>query len=336
MPGALRRGAFIGLLALLGLLPLQAGAEVAEIALAQQYGIAFLPLMLMESGKLVEKHVVRQGLPEPQVKWVKTAGPSAMNEAILSGALQYAATGVPSLGLLWDRTKGNLGLKGVAGVCSYSLWLNTRNPGVHGLRDFTDKDRIAVPSVKISTQAIILQIAAEKEFGVGKHNQLDNFTVSLAHPDAFAALMSGTEVNAHFASSPFHEQEIKNKAIHTVMKSDDVLGGPATNIVLTTTERFRGANPKTYEAVRQALAEAIDTLNADKHAAAALYLKLSGDKSPVEEIYAEMIDPGFNYTLTPQKVGIPVQFMHRIGSIKTPIQSWKDLFFPEAYDLPGD
>jgi len=317
-------------------LPLAAKAEIAEINLAQQYGIAFLPLMLMESDHLVEKQVVKQGLPEPQVKWVKTAGPSAMNEAILSGALQYAATGVPSLGLLWDRTKGNLGLKAVAGVTSYSLWLNTRNPAVRTIRDFTEKDKIAVPSVKISTQAIILEIAAEKEFGVGRHTALDAFTVSLSHPDAFAALMAGTEVDAHFASSPFHEQEIKNPGIHTVMKSDDILGGPATNIVLTTTERFRSANPKTFAAVRAALTEAIDRLNADKHAAAALYLKLSGDKSPVEEIYAEMTDPGFVYTMTPQKVGIPLAFMHRIGSIKSDIASWRDLFFPEAHDLPGD
>ena len=132
------------------------------------------------------------------------------------------------------------------------------------------------------------------------------------------------------------EQEIKNPAIHTVMKSDDILGGPATNIVLTTTERFRSTNPKTFAAVRAALTEAIDRLNADKHAAAALYLKLSGDKSPIEEIYVEMTDPGFVYTMTPQKVGIPLAFMHRIGSIKSDIASWRDLFFPEAHDLPGD
>src|SRR5439155_20295273 len=122
---------------------------------------------------------------------------------------------------------------------------------------------------------------------------------SLAHPDAFAALMSRTEVTAHFASSPFHEQEIKDPGIHTVLKSDDLLGGPATNIVLTTTERFRSANPRTYAAVRAALVGAIDPLNADKRAAAALYLKLSNDKSPLDEIYAEITDPGFVYTLTP-------------------------------------
>jgi NitT/TauT family transport system substrate-binding protein len=31
-------------------------AEVGEIKVAQQYGISYLPLMLMEEGKLIEKH----------------------------------------------------------------------------------------------------------------------------------------------------------------------------------------------------------------------------------------------------------------------------------------
>jgi NitT/TauT family transport system substrate-binding protein len=29
------------------------------------------------------------------------------------------------------------------------------------------------------------------------------------------------------------------------------------------------------------------------------------------------------------------QFMHRIGSLKVAPASWKDLYFPEIYDLPG-
>ena len=49
-----------------------------------------------------------------------------------------------------------------------------------------------------------------------------------------------------------------------------------------------------------------------------------------------MEDPGFAYTLTPQKVGVTVQFLNRIGTVKTPVASWQDLFFPEVHDLPGD
>ncbi len=42
-----------------------AQAEVAEIAFAEQYGISFMPLMLMEHDKLVEKQVKARGVRVP-------------------------------------------------------------------------------------------------------------------------------------------------------------------------------------------------------------------------------------------------------------------------------
>jgi NitT/TauT family transport system substrate-binding protein len=320
---------------LLALAPCAARAEVAEVALAQQFGIAFMPLMLMEHDRLVEKHVVKQGLPEPKVTWAKVAGPSVMNDGLLSGALSFVSTGAPSLGLLWDRTKG--GVRGLAAICSYPLTLNTRSPAVKSLKDFTDQDRIAVPSVKVSTQAIMLQMQAEKEFGPGKHTAIDHLTVSLAHPDGMASLLNPTsQITAHFATSPFTERELKEPGIHPVITSYDILGGRATALVLLVTEKFRTANPKTTQAVMAALTEAIDRVNADKTKAATLYKEMSGDKTPVEEIHAMMADPGFAYTLTPEKVFKTVQFQHRIGSVKGEPATWKELFFPEAHNLQGD
>ena len=151
---------------------------------------------------LFRSHVRELGLPEPNVSWSKVAGPSVMNDGLLSGALSFVSTGAPSLGLLWERTRG--GVRGLAAICSYPLTLVTRNPAVKSLRDFTEQDRIAVPSVKVSTQAIMLQMAAEKAFGPGKHTALDHLTVSLAHPDAMAALLNPTsQITTHFATSPF-------------------------------------------------------------------------------------------------------------------------------------
>ena len=42
-----------------------------------------------------------------------------------------------------------------------------------------------------------------------------------------------------------------------------------------------------------------------------------------------------SFTKTPQKVGQMVGFMQRNGLVKTAPASWKDLFFPEAHELPG-
>src|SRR5208282_6589450 len=83
---------------------LSASAELGEINVAQQYGVSFLPLMLMERDKLVEKHAKAEGLGDIKVSWVKVAGPSVMNDGVISGALQFIAVGAPSLITLWDRT----------------------------------------------------------------------------------------------------------------------------------------------------------------------------------------------------------------------------------------
>ena len=168
-----------------------------------------------------------------------------MNDGLISGALHFAAQGAPSLITLWDKTRGQI--KGVSAMTTYPLYLVTRNPAVKGIKDLSDKDKIAVPSVKISTQAIMLQMAAAAAFGQNNYTQLDPFTVSLSHPDATLAFINNTAgVNAHFSTSPFYEQEIKAPGAHLITTSYDILGGPATALVITTSSKFREANPKVY------------------------------------------------------------------------------------------
>src|SRR5204863_854102 len=172
--------------------------------------------------------------------------------------------GVGPLVTLWSRTKGNLDVKAVAAINSMPLFLNTRNPAVKTIKDFTDKDRIALPAVKVSIQAVTLQMAAEKAFGEGQQNKLDALTVTLSHPDAQTALLSGqSEITAHFGSPPFQYQQLKRPGIHTVLNSSEVLGGPTTFNVVWTTAKFRSENPKLYAAFLKALEEATREINKD-------------------------------------------------------------------------
>ena len=313
-------------------------AELGEINVAQQYGVSFLPLMVMERDKLVEKHAKAEGLPDVKVNWVKVAGPSVMNDGVISGAIQFIAVGAPSLITLWEKTRDSVAVKGVCAMTTYPLYLNVRNPAIKSIRDFSDKDRIVVPSVKVSTQAIMLQMAAAKEFGDANYARLDPWTVGLSHPDGLLAITNGSGgVDAHFTTSPFHEQEMKIPGMRTLTTSYEILGGPATAIVIATSTKYRDANPKTYKAFFDALKEAIDSINKDKRAAAKVYLEQAKDtKDSVDEILAMISAPDYAYTLTPQKVGKTADFMHKIGAIKTKPASWKDLFFPEVQALPGD
>ncbi len=106
-----------------------ARAEMSEIKIAQQYGISYLPLMLMEEQKLVEKHAKAAGV-DVKVSWAKFAGGNVMNDALLSSSLQFASGGVAPLVTLWARTRGNLDVKAVGAINSMPLYLNTRNPAV--------------------------------------------------------------------------------------------------------------------------------------------------------------------------------------------------------------
>jgi NitT/TauT family transport system substrate-binding protein len=315
-----------------------ARAEVSEVTIAQQYGVSFLPLMWMEHNKLIEKHAKALGLPELKTNWAKLAGPAAITDGLLAGGVTFSAVGAPTLITLWGKTKGNIGVMGVSAVTTYPLYLNVRNPSVKSIKDFTDKDKIAVPAVKVSTQAIMLQMAAEKAFGEGSQYKLDPFTVTLSHPDGMAALMSNTGgVNAHFTASPFHEQEMKIPGVRTLTTSYEILGGRATALVIVATTKFREANPKAYGAFVAALKEAIDGINRDKKAAAQRYLEWANDKkSTADEVYAAISNPDYAFTMTPEKVFRTAEFMGKIGTIKDVPKTWQEMFFPEVHNLPGN
>lgn len=310
-------------------------AEMSEINVAQQYGISYLPLMIMEDQKLIEKHAKAAGI-DVKVGWAKFAGGNVMNDALLSNSLQFASGGVGPLVTLWAKTRGNLDVKAVSAINSMPLYLTTRNPEVKTLKDFTARDKIALPAVKVSIQAVTLQMAAEQVFGDGQQYKLDSLTVSMAHPDGQAALLSGrSEITAHFSSPPFQYQQLEHPEIHRVLNSYDVLGGPATFNTVWTTSKFRTENPKLYAAFTAALDEATATINKDKRAAAQTYLRLSKDKSSVESIEKMLNDPEIVYTTTPQNVMKYVDFMYKVGSIKVKADSWKDLFFPNIHAAPG-
>ena len=234
-----------------------AEAETNEIRIGKQYGLAYLPLMVMESQKLYEKRAAELGISTKPV-YLTLGTNTAANEALISGNLDVITNGPPGFLLFWARTKGTRNeIKGIAPLLSQSMWLNTRDPNVKSVRDFTEKDRIAVTAIKTSVPAILLQMAAAKAFGDAQYNKFDPLTVSLSHPDGMNTLLSGkTEITAHFTSPPFQNIEVKNPNIRTILTSEDVLGGLPTFNLLFTTAKFGEDNPKAIEALVKSLDDA--------------------------------------------------------------------------------
>ena len=107
------------------------------------------------------------------------------------------------------------------------LYLLTRNPAVKTIADFTDADRITVPAVKSSVQAMMLQMAAEKLWG--QFDKLDHLTVSRGHPDAIARACCRCRARstAPSARRPMNIRRSRTRRSIIVTTSEDIFGGPA-------------------------------------------------------------------------------------------------------------
>lgn len=311
-------------------------AEMAEITIARQPSLGHLPLMIMEDRGLLEARAAELGVEGLKVNYATLAGGAAMNDALLSGSVQFAAGGVPPLLVLRERTDGTSSeVKGVSAMNSMPLLLNSTKEGIRSVADFTSADKIALPAVKVSIQAILLQMAAEKEFGEGQHDRLDAFTITMSHPDGMAALMTKQEVTAHFTASPIQDLELQNEGVHTVLNSYDILGGPATFNVVWASARFREENPLIYQAFVETLEEAIGVINSDTEAAVDTYVRLSGDASTPELVRQIITDPQVSYTTTPNNIGKYLDFMTRIGTLKQEGATWQDVFFENVHGKQG-
>jgi NitT/TauT family transport system substrate-binding protein len=320
--------------ALLGVCSGASAQETKELRVAKQFGISYLPITVMEERKLIEKHAKAAGLGDMKVEWSRLSAGAPMNDALISGSLDMASGGVGPMVTIWARTKGNLNVKGVASINSMPLYLNTINPAVKTIKDFTDNDRIALPAVKVSIQAVTLQMAAEKM--LGKYDALDRLTVSMSHPDGMAAMMSGkSEISAQFSSAPFQYQQLDDSRVHRVLNSYEVLGGPATFNTIWTTSAFHDKNPKTYKAFLAALEEAMTLINGNTREIATLWIKAENSKLPLDFVEKILKDPENVFTTTPQNVMKYAEFMHKVGSIKEKPAKWSDMFFPEIQDKQG-
>jgi NitT/TauT family transport system substrate-binding protein len=308
----------------------------AEIRLAEQFSMGYLQFNVMKRDRLIEKYATQRGLKDFKVSWQRFNGPGAMNEALLSGSTDIVSGGVPGLITLWDKTQGtSFEVKGICALSSQPFLLNTANPDIKSIRDFGERDRIAVPSIKVSVQAVLLQMAAAATFGEENYARLDPLTVSMSPPDATIAMLSGAGgITSAFSVPPFQFQQLAQKNIHTVLSSFDVLG-PHTFTVAWTSARFRKDNPELYGAFLDAVKEATAIIAADPKGTAQSWIDDTGSKLPLEMVTKVVTGPNVQWTMTPAATMKFAKFMHKVSTTKHEPASWKDMFFPEIGNLNG-
>ena len=311
-------------------------ARAAEIRLAEQFSMGYLQFNVMKRDRLIEKYATQRGLKDFKVSWQRFNGPVAMNEALLSNSTDIVSGGVPGLITLWDKTQGtSFEVKGICALSSQPFLLNTANPNIKSIKDFGEGDRIGVPSIKVSVQAVVLQMAAAAAFGDENYAKLDPLTVSMSPPDATIAMLSGKGgVNSAFSVPPFQFQQLEQNNIHTVLSSFDVLG-PHSFTVAWTSARFRKDNPELYAAFLDAVKEATAIIAADPKGTAQSWIVDTGSKMSLESVTKVVVGPNVEWTMTPAATMKFAKFMRKVGTTKHEPASWKDMFFPEIGGLNG-
>lgn len=325
-------------LAVFALLPATpAAADVATLRIVVPPDLAALSLIIAAHDGLIEKQAQARGLPAVTVQWLTPSGGNPLDQLLKGEADVVATTDLVEFLLAWDERSGTPEeIRGLAGLARMPYQLLSRNPAIQTIRDFSAKDRIAVPAPKASLPAVLLQMAAATEWGPERHDKLDALTVGRSSDDADNAMHSGKgDINTDFARTPYADDERADPAIHRVMDSYDILGPHSVGLVVTTAP-FRDANPALCASLVGALTQAGEFIKASRGAAAEIYgTTVKGNDIPIEELTDMLGDPDMGFSPAPAGIQRLVTFLHQIGRVKHSPDSWQQLFFPEIYKQPG-
>ena len=317
--------------------PGQALAQMPEVRIARQFSMGYLQFNVIEHERLIQKHAALLGIPEVKVTAFRFNGPAAMNDALLSDSVDIVGGSPQGMFTLWSRARGTpQEVRAISALVTLPFAITTSDPEIKTIADLGRCKKIPVPSIRVSSPAVAIEMAAARLYGIKEFARFDAATVTMSPADATVALLTGSgDVNCTVALPPFLQQQLQDPKIHAVANSYDLMGGPTTYTVAYTSARFRNRNPKLFQAVYDALAEATEFVNREPRKAAQYWIEDSDSKLSVDFVTSVSTGKDIHWTLVPEATLKAADFMADIGTIKTRPQSWKDYFFPEAYGLSG-
>lgn len=151
-----------------------------SIGIAEQFGIAYAPLQIMKEKQLLEKK-----LPGVEINWKQFGGPTGIREGMLNGDIDFGFMGVAPVLIGIDN---GMKWRYAAGLSSNDVAIVTTGEGKKTLRDFTEKDRIAILSPACTQHVMLCMLAGQQ---LGAPHALDTQLVSMSHPDSVNAAFVG-------------------------------------------------------------------------------------------------------------------------------------------------
>jgi NitT/TauT family transport system substrate-binding protein len=313
-------------------------ASSEEVRVVGSFGLCYLPMDVALEKRLIEKHAAAAGIPDVTVSFQHLASGPDISSAILSGNAEVAMAGVSVMLTLSDKSGTHNPVKGMMAICDSPIYFDTVDPRIKSIRDFRDDDRIAIAAGKGTQHSLVFEMATAQAFGFEQRDKFDSLAVAMSHPDGVAALISGGSViKTHVTTVPFIQMELRQPGVRTILNSYDVAGGRHTLVTAYAMQRWKDEKPKLYRATTDALVEAMQMINADKRAAAELFVRAEPSELSVDDVYKILMDDNMMfYSPTPHKVMVWADFMAKTGLLKRPLASWKDAFFENIHDMPGD
>src|SRR4051794_39161464 len=126
------------------LLRTTARAEASHVRIGRGPGFSFLPIYLLEHGKLLEKHARSTASVAITTEYPEFTGGQMMNDALVSGNMEIVNGGVTPYLILWSRTLGNRReIGGIAAGRGGPAVPFAPHPGRHSLKGLTRQDPVS-------------------------------------------------------------------------------------------------------------------------------------------------------------------------------------------------
>lgn len=305
-----------------------------QVKIGIGYGLAFLPDYICQDLKLVEKYAKAMRL-DVRASYERFQGAGPMQDALASSAIDMAPFGAAPLLLAWEKTKNTpRQIVAVSGISTLPVVLLSDRADVRGIADLRPSDRIAMPTLT-APQMYFLDMQSQKTFG--KYDRLRRQVVLLSPADALAALLAGSgPVTAAFSSPPYTELALKDENIHPILRSETVIGGKASFLIMGATSAYVTAHPKIPEVIDKAMDEAARIIRDDPRRAAQIYLAHEPSKAlNAADVDAVLRDNPDEFGSAVEGIQAFADFLSWHGALKTPPKSWKDIVAPALLNSPS-
>ncbi len=296
------------------------GGPPSKITIAYQPGLGYAPLIIMKMQRTIERQY-----PGTKVEWKVLASGAAITDGVIKGDIHVGAGGVGPLLVGWNR---GVNWKFLAPMNLGDLWLMAKDKNIKTIADLRGK-RIAMPS-PTSIQAMVLRKMAQVKLGDAR--ALDRNIISMDHPDAMQALLTG-QIDAHLTSPPFQFQE-KAAGAHVVARSYKYFGDHSF-LGIMVTQNFYDAHTNFSRNLYRDVVRAIKLIKKYPGRVAVTLSRDSNGQPGPARYKAWLKNPALEFTTRPRGLVRFARFMNSINVISKMPGSWRDLVFPPVHGTKG-